>query len=612
MRSSEDPLVVLGGAAGAWGDSAFALPQLLDSERCDYIFLEALAEITMGILTRARQHNPELGYATDVIAMIGRELPRIARQGVRIVTNAGGVNPRAAAEAVRAMADEAGVPIRVAWVEGDSLIDRIDELCGLGLAEMSDGAPLTEAPLSFNAYLGAHPIAAALGAGAQLVVTGRCVDSALALGPLIHEFAWGPADLDALSQGSLAGHLLECGPQSTGGVLTDWQDVASWHDIGYPIAECRADGSFVLSKPEGTGGLVDVRTAAEQLLYEIGDPSAYLLPDVTCDWRQVELEQLGADRVGVTGAIGRPPPATLKACAQVVDGFKITALVLIAGRDAAARAERFGSEFLKRAERILKRDGYPALRGVDVEILGAESTYGPQARTANSREVVTKISMHHDSRFCACSRRSRAWLFRLGRHGAHRRWQGPSETDSARPAAKLLGSARAISSNRPCRRHADTLPRAPCRGLGGAPRRSAGRLRAFFCRGLGRASAHCDRPRAQWRQGRRCQHRSSGAPSGLPALASRSAQRRGRGRLACASNSRPGGTLRAAGYRCLELRAPRRPRRRRYLVAALRCTGQGLRAATAGHAHSSPGSVACTRGAGCGSRSRGDALQGSG
>ncbi len=398
MRSSEDPLVVLGGAAGAWGDSAFALPQLLDSERCDYIFLEALAEITMGILTRARQHNPELGYATDVIAMIGRELPRIARQGVRIVTNAGGVNPRAAAEAVRAMADEAGVPIRVAWVEGDSLIDRIDELCGLGLAEMSDGAPLTEAPLSFNAYLGAHPIAAALGAGAQLVVTGRCVDSALALGPLIHEFAWGPADLDALSQGSLAGHLLECGPQSTGGVLTDWQDVASWHDIGYPIAECRADGSFVLSKPEGTGGLVDVRTAAEQLLYEIGDPSAYLLPDVTCDWRQVELEQLGADRVGVTGAIGRPPPATLKACAQVVDGFKITALVLIAGRDAAARAERFGSEFLKRAERILKRDGYPALRGVDVEILGAESTYGPQARTANSREVVTKISMHHDSR----------------------------------------------------------------------------------------------------------------------------------------------------------------------------------------------------------------------
>ncbi|MBT8454136.1 MAG: DUF1446 domain-containing protein [Deltaproteobacteria bacterium] len=398
MRRSENSVVVLGGAAGAWGDSSFALPQLLDSERCDYIFLDALAEITMAILARARQKDPALGYATDIISMIGRELPRIVQQGLRIVTNAGGVHPRAAADVLRGMATEAGVEIRIACVEGDDLMDRLDELSDLDLAEMSDGEPLVTGPLSFNAYLGARPIAAALGAGADLVITGRCVDSALALGPLLHEFGWGLEDFDLLSQGSLAGHLLECGPQATGGLLTDWRDVASWHDIGYPIAECRADGSFVLTKAEGTGGLVDVRGAAEQLLYEIGDPGAYLLPDVTCDWRHVELRQVEVDRVEVKGAIGRPPPATLKACAQVVDGFKVTALLMIGGREAAAKAARLGSELTTRAARLLERDGHPPLRNVDVEVLGAESTYGPHARTTHSREVVIKISMHHDER----------------------------------------------------------------------------------------------------------------------------------------------------------------------------------------------------------------------
>jgi hypothetical protein len=230
------------------------------------------------------------------------------------------------------------------------------------------------------------------------VITGRCVDSALALGPLIHEFGWGPEDLGALSQGSLAGHLLECGPQSTGGILTDWEDVPAWENLGYPMAECRPDGSFVLTKPEGTGGLVDVRTASEQLLYEIGDPAAYLLPDVTCDWRQVELTDVGADRVEVTGARGRPPPSTLKACAQVIDGYKSTALLFIGGRDAERKAKRLGSDFVRRAERLLDREGFGPLRDVDIEILGAESTYGPHSRARDTREVVVKIALHHDSR----------------------------------------------------------------------------------------------------------------------------------------------------------------------------------------------------------------------
>jgi hypothetical protein len=191
MGSSDASVVVLGAAAGAWGDSSFAAPQLLDSGRCDYIFFEALGEITMGILTRARQKDPEIGYATDVVAMIGRDLARFVEQGVRVVTNAGGVNPRAAARALEALAEKAGVSISVAWIEGDDLMGRMDEIRALRLEEMNDGSPLVPNPLSFNAYLGAAPIAAALEAGADVVITGRCVDSALALGPLMHEFGLG-------------------------------------------------------------------------------------------------------------------------------------------------------------------------------------------------------------------------------------------------------------------------------------------------------------------------------------------------------------------------------------------------------------------------------------
>jgi hypothetical protein len=328
--------------------------------------------------------------------MIGRELGRIVEQKVCVVTNAGGVNPEAAAHALRSMADDEGVPIRVAWIRGDDLMGRVNEL--RDLEEMSDGSRLSERPLSFNAYLGARPIAAALSAGADIVISGRCVDSALALGPLIHEFGWGPGDLDALAQGSLAGHLLECGTQATGGLLTDWEDVSSWQDLGYPMAECRANGSFVVTKPEGTGGLVDVRTVSEQLLYEIGDPSAYLLPDVTCDFRHVELEQVGIDRVEVRGARGGPPPWLLKACAQVVDGYKTSVLVFIGGRDAARKAKRFSEDFVARAERVLRSVGLAPLSAVDVEVLGAESTYGPQSRARDAREVMVKIALHHPER----------------------------------------------------------------------------------------------------------------------------------------------------------------------------------------------------------------------
>lgn len=391
------PCIRIGGATGAWGDSALSTGQLLEAG-CDFIAYEALAEITMAILTRARRKDPALGYATDIVQMIADHLAEMLEGRVRVATNAGGVNPRAAAAVLRAAAQSRGLAVRVAVVEGDALTDRVPRLAAGGLRDMDRGEPLDPATASLHAYLGARPIAAAFDAGADVVITGRCADSALALGPLIHAFGWGPGDLDALSGGSLAGHLIECGVQSTGGVLTDWRDIASWEDLGYPIAECAPDGSFVLTKPAGTGGLVDVRSAAEQLVYEIGDPAAYVLPDLVCDWSGVTLTDLGGDRVRVEGARGRPPTPTLKASGLSFDGFKMTTLLLLAGREAVDKAHRLGRDLLRRAARVLERGGWSLLRGFDLEVLGAESTYGPYGRAQDAREVVLKLTLSHPER----------------------------------------------------------------------------------------------------------------------------------------------------------------------------------------------------------------------
>lgn len=365
--------VVIGGAAGAWGDSSLSTRQLLDDGRCDYIIYEGLAEITMAILSRARAEDPDAGYARDLIETIAAHLTEFHKAGTKVVTNAGGVNPRAAAKVIRAAGASVGV------VEGDDV----------------SGMSVTPAgSISANVYLGARPIAAALDAGADVVITGRVVDSALILGPLLHEYGWGVGDFDLLSAGSLAGHLLECGPQSTGGLLTDWEDTGSWANPGFPIAEIEEDGSFVVTAPETSDAVVDVRTVSEQLLYEIGDPSAYLLPDVACDWRDVTIDVAGKNRVHVSGARGNPPPTTLKACAQVLDGWRVTSLLFVGGRDAVAKARRVAGDLVERGRRMLSDD----FRQVHIEVLGSEDTYGPHGRAEDTREVVLKIALHHDAR----------------------------------------------------------------------------------------------------------------------------------------------------------------------------------------------------------------------
>lgn len=394
-----DKIVKIGGASGYWGDTALGPKQLLEYGEVDYLILDYLAEITMSILAKARSRDPEAGYATDFIDRVMKPwIKRIAEKKIRVIANAGGVNLQACRRALEQVAAEAGVTLRIGTVEGDNLLERADELRAGDITGMDANAPLPEKVMSVNAYLGAFPIAAALDAGADIVITGRCVDSALAVGPLIHEFGWQPEDYDRLAAGGLVGHLIECGAQTSGGNYTDWRETeADWENTGFPIAEVAADGSFVLTKPPGTGGLVSVLTAGEQMLYEIGDAHSYILPDVICDFTRVTMEQVGDDRVLIQGAVGREPTPTYKVSATYPGGFACVGTFAIVGRDAAARARRMGEAILNRTSAMLDEEGLGGYRKTALQVVGAESMFGDNARPEAwaAREVVLRLGVHH-------------------------------------------------------------------------------------------------------------------------------------------------------------------------------------------------------------------------
>ena len=389
--------VRIGCASAFWGDSTAGAEQLVRSGEIDFLVFDYLAEITMSLLARARARKPELGYVPDFVEAIAPLLPEIKQKGIRIVSNAGGINPQAAATALRRKAEEAGITLNIAVVTGDDLTSRADEIRAAGVTEMFSGAAMPEKLTTMNAYLGAQPIALALDRGADVVITGRCVDSAVVLGPMVHAFGWSWTDYDKLAQGSLAGHLLECAAQVTGGLFTDWRDVPGWDDMGMPIAVCSADGSFVVTKPPGTGGLVVPLSVCEQMLYEIGDPAAYTLPDVVCDFRDVSMTVCGPAQVRVTGARGRPPTPTLKVSATWHDGYRVIGTLTIGGYEAAAKAERAGEAILARVRRLLSARGIPYFSETSIEVLGSESMYGPWRHSAakDSREVVLKIGARH-------------------------------------------------------------------------------------------------------------------------------------------------------------------------------------------------------------------------
>ena len=386
----------IGCASGFWGDSEAGAAQLVRHGDIDVLVSDYLAEITMSLLARARAKDPAAGYATDFVRTTAALGPEIAARGVRVITNAGGVNPQACAEALRAAFAAQGVQLKIAVVEGDDLYSQAEALRAEGVAEMFSGAPMPAKLLSINAYLGAQPIAAALAAGADVVITGRVVDSAVTLAALVHAFGWRWDDWDRLALGSLAGHVIECGTQCTGGLFTDWEQVPGWDDMGFPIVECEADGrSFVLTKPPGTGGLVTPATVGEQVLYEIADPRDYRLPDVCCDFSQVRLQAAGEQRVRVSGARGRPAPPTLKVSATYADGWRLLGTLMIGGRDAARKAQRVGEAILARCTRLLAERGIGPFGETSLEVLGAESTYGPHSRAQGAREVVLKVAARH-------------------------------------------------------------------------------------------------------------------------------------------------------------------------------------------------------------------------
>lgn len=401
MAESTRESIRIGGASGFWGDASASTPQLLAGGELDYLVYDFLAEITMSIMARARQANPEAGFATDFVgAMLRPHLAEVQRQGVKVISNAGGVNPVACAEAVRACIREAGLSLKVATVLGDDLIDRSDQLAGQQHREMFSGQafPDPQDLLSINAYLGAFPIAQALRMGADIVITGRGVDSAVTLGACIHAFGWQPDDWNLLASGSLAGHLLECGAQATGGNFTDWELVVDSSDeIGYPVVQMRADGSFACGKPPGTGGLVSPGTLGEQMLYEIGDPQAYALPDVVCDFSQVTLRQAGPDLVEVQGALGHPAPDTYKVCATFADGWRGGLTSGFYGHNSAEKARRHADAVLRRARSSLRARNLPDFTETSVEVVGAESQFGATAEQRDYREVVLKLAARHPS-----------------------------------------------------------------------------------------------------------------------------------------------------------------------------------------------------------------------
>jgi len=384
--------VVIGGASGGWGDSPSAVPQLL-RERPDYLMMDYLAEVTMSLLARARQKAPELGYVPDFISFMSPWLSQL--RGTKVVTNAGGTNPIGCRAALEKACKESGVDLKIAVVVGDDVLPLMANPTRLS-ASLDDIAP--DRLISANAYLGAWPIAAALRAGADVVITGRCADSALALGPLIAEFEWGPDEFDKLAAGSLLGHVIECGPHATGGIFTDWAEVPGWDHIGYPLARCRPDGVFEVYKPAGTGGMVNCAVIAEQILYEVGDPAAYVLPDLVADFTGVSLTQTGPDKVEVRGARGKPATGSYKVSGTYQDGFRLIALVSIVGVDAVGKAERTSQALIRRGERFLKEAGAAPFSATHVEVLGSEASYGKHARRRDTREVVLRLVLAHPDR----------------------------------------------------------------------------------------------------------------------------------------------------------------------------------------------------------------------
>ena len=396
MKSS----IRIASGQGFWGDLLTAPIDQVRKGPIDYLVMDYLAEVTMSILQKQRLRDPALGYARDLVPLVVELLPDLLSRGIRIITNGGGVNPAACREAILAEARKKGIRgLSIAVVQGDDILSRVDALAAAGapLANMETGellASVRSRLISANVYFGAAPIGEGLRKGAQIVITGRTTDTGLTLAPMIHEFGWRGDDWDRLAAGTVAGHILECGAQASGGnFLGDWKAVPDLAHVGFPIAEASADGSFIVTKHEGTGGLVTEATVKEQLLYELGDPAAYITPDCVADFTTIRLEESGRDRVRVFGVLGKPATESYKVSMAYQDGYTAFGTLTYAWPEAVAKA--------KAADAILRTrlaDLGLLFDEIRTELLGFDSTFGPRAVGAEDQnEVVLRIGVRsHD------------------------------------------------------------------------------------------------------------------------------------------------------------------------------------------------------------------------
>lgn len=400
--SAEKRLVRVASGQGFWGDWLEAPRRQVEGGPIDYLMLDYLAEVTMSIVQKQKERDPNMGYARDFIGAMESVFPAVAEKGVKVIANAGGVNPSACADAVLEAASRHGVrgKIRVGVVSGDDILHRLDTLIADGhpLAHMETGEPLStvrDRVLSANVYIGSTPIVEALQQGANVVVTGRSTDTALTMAPLRHEFGWAEDDWNKMAAGIIAGHIIECGAQCSGGnCMHDWRNIPDLANVGYPIVEVSADGTFVVTKHEGTGGRVSVPSVTEQLVYEMGDPNSYITPDVVADFTSIHLEAAGENRVRVYGITGGPPTPFLKVSIAYRAGYKAVGSLVYAWPDAMEKAQLANRVLRERLDRLgLTFDQ------ILTEYVGANASHGSLAGDGHDApEVQFRIGVRGDNR----------------------------------------------------------------------------------------------------------------------------------------------------------------------------------------------------------------------
>ncbi len=380
----------IGNAGGYWGDDLGALKRQLTGGPLDYITMDFLAEITMSILQRQRKKKPELGYAVDFLTQIKDCLPLICKKNVRVISNAGGINPIGMGREIIKIAREMDLDLKVGIVYGDDIVNQLYELTAAGekfinLETDENFFKYRSGITSANIYLGSEPVVKTLEAGCQVIVTGRVTDTGITLAPMIHEFGWEFDDWDKMAAGIIAGHIIECGAQASGGNITDWHEVKSYHNIGYPIIEMEHTGDFVVTKHKKTGGMVSEKTVKEQLIYEMGDPSSYISPDGIARFDSIRLKQIGKDRVKISGIKGKPEPDHLKVSMSYDDGWKSSGSVLVSGPNACDKAKVIADILWEKLNHK-----YEAAR---TEVVGTGSIWPKDFRQADTNEVLLRFAV---------------------------------------------------------------------------------------------------------------------------------------------------------------------------------------------------------------------------